>query len=76
VPYCNVSVEGDKWETLYYFDQLPRIGEEVMLRAGGNSAPTSFVVQIVQHTPEQLPLEQPVTLLVVKEKKADADRET
>ena len=66
--YCNVSVEGDKAATLYYFDQVPRIGEEVLLPVGSSCVPINFIVQIVRHVPERLPRDQPETVLVVKRK--------
>jgi hypothetical protein len=74
VPYCNVSVDGDIWETLYYFDQVPRTAEEVLLSVGSDGALAAFVVQIVRHVPERLPHEQPLTILVIKEKPADVGR--
>jgi hypothetical protein len=64
-------MDGHIWETLYYFDQVPRTAEEVLLPVGCDGAPITFVVRIVRHVPEQLPHEQPVTILAVKEKKLD-----
>jgi hypothetical protein len=77
VVYCIVSVEGDSVEsnksaTLYYFDQVPRIGELVLLPVGSDRAPISFIVRVVKHVPERLP-DQPETILVVKETKAYAE---
>jgi hypothetical protein len=70
VPYCNVSIDGDIWEALYYFDQVPRTDEEILLPVGSDGAPIPFVVQTVRHVPERLPHDQPVTILVIREKAA------
>jgi hypothetical protein len=65
--YCIIEIDGVPYQPgpSYFFDALPRIGEEVSLPLGGDGYPMEFTVRSVRHIPEQSPHEPAKTVLFV-----------